>query len=50
VKAEWAETVAARGIRLFRQDESGAVTLRFFADRWEASPYLSGETFRSTSR
>ena len=50
VKDDWAAMVAERGIKLFRQDETGAVTLRFFRDRWEATPYLSGETFRSTSR
>ena len=50
VKDEWAEMVAARGIKLFRQDETGAVTLRFFRNYWSATPYLSGETLRSTSR
>jgi ComEC/Rec2-related protein len=50
VKEDWAAMVAARGITLFRQDQTGAVTLRFFAERWEARPYVSGETFRSTSR
>ena len=47
---EWAEMVRRRGIKLFRQDESGAVQLKFFHDRWEARSYLTGETFRSTSR
>jgi competence protein ComEC len=50
VKDDWAQMVAARGITLFRQDETGAVTLRFFRNHWEASPHLGGETFRSTSR
>ena len=50
LKDEWAQMVTARGIKLFRQDESGAVTLRFYRDRWEAAPYLPGDTFRSTSR
>ena len=50
VKDDWAEMVRSRGIRLLRQDETGAVTLRFFADHWEATPHLSGEAFRSTSR
>ncbi|HSH38520.1 MAG TPA: MBL fold metallo-hydrolase, partial [Chthoniobacterales bacterium] len=50
VKEDWAHMVSARGIKLLRQDETGAVTLRFFANRWEAVPHLTGETFRSTSR
>jgi competence protein ComEC len=50
VDEAWASTVTARGIKLFRQDESGAVALRFFRDRWEAQPYLGSETFRSTNR
>jgi beta-lactamase superfamily II metal-dependent hydrolase len=42
--------VRARGIKLFRQDETGAVTLRFGRDGWEARSYLTGETFRSSSQ
>ena len=47
---EWAEMVRARGIKLFRQDESGAVELKFLRTGWVARSYLTGETFRSTSR
>jgi ComEC/Rec2-related protein len=47
---EWAEMVRARGIKLFRQDESGAVELKFFQTGWIARSYLTGETFRSVSR
>ncbi len=47
---DWAEMVRARGIQLLRQDETGAVTLKFFRDRWSATPFLSQPTFRSTSR
>jgi competence protein ComEC len=50
IKPEWAERLAQRGIRLIRQDETGAVQLRFFQDRWEATSYVTGETFRSKSR
>ena len=50
VKDDWAQMVTERGIKLFRQDETGAVTLRFFRDRWEATSHLTGEIFRSTSR
>ena len=50
VKAEWAESVTSGNIRLLRQDETGAVRLRFYLDRFEAKPYLGSETFRSVSR
>ena len=46
----WTENVRARGIELFRQDETGAVTMRFRRDGWEAQSYLTGETFRSSSQ
>jgi len=47
---EWVEGLGARGIKLFRQDETGAVQIRIFRDRWEAKTYLSSETFRSTKQ
>ncbi len=50
ITEEWAELVRARGIKLFRQDESGAVELKFLQSGWVARSYLTGETFRSTSR
>ena len=51
IKDEWAESVTARGIRLFRQDETGAVTVRFYGKHWEAIPYLArDQIFRSASR
>jgi ComEC/Rec2-related protein len=50
IKEEWAEGVRSRGIKLFRQDETGAVQIRFFRDRWEAKTYVTSEVFRSTSR
>lgn len=50
VKDDWAGAVAARGIRLLRQDHTGAVTVRFFSDRWEATSYLTRETFRADKR
>jgi len=46
----WAEALQKRGIKLFRQDESGAVTLRFRHDSWEAQSYLTGEIFRSATQ
>src|SRR5213592_4845213 len=50
ISDEWAEHVRARGIKLFRQDETGAVTVRVGRDGWEAQSYLTGETFRSSSQ
>ncbi|MDQ2918580.1 MAG: MBL fold metallo-hydrolase, partial [Verrucomicrobiota bacterium] len=50
VKDDWAQEVAARGINLLRQDETGAVTLRFYRDRWEAVSFLRPEVLRSANR
>ena len=50
VSDEWAEQVRARGIKLFRQDETGAVELRFRPENWEARAYVTGEIFRSSNR
>ena len=50
IKPEWADNVRRRGIKLFRQDETGAVQIKIFRDRWEATTYVASETFRSTSR
>ncbi|PYL03412.1 MAG: hypothetical protein DME31_06585 [Verrucomicrobia bacterium] len=46
----WAENLHRRGIKLFRQDQAGAVILRFGHDSWEAQSYLTGEIFRSTNQ
>lgn len=50
LKPEWIEDIRDRGIQLLRQDETGAVELRVFRDRWEATSYVTGETFRSSKR
>ena len=50
INDNWADNLRARGIKLFRQDETGAVTLRFGRAGWGAQSYLTGETFRSSSR
>jgi beta-lactamase superfamily II metal-dependent hydrolase len=50
IKEDWAEMVKGSGIKLLRQDKTGAVRVRFFHDHWEAISFLDGETFRSTSR
>ena len=47
---EWDERVRARGIKLFRQDETGAVQLEFGRRGWEARSYVTDEIFRSTNR
>jgi beta-lactamase superfamily II metal-dependent hydrolase len=49
IKDDWVEDLQRRGIRLFRQDETGAVQLRFRHDGWEAQAYVTGEVFRSSS-
>src|SRR5438067_473559 len=46
----WAENLHRRGIKLFRQDQAGAVILRFGHDSWEAESYLTGEIFRSANQ
>lgn len=50
LKSEWVERVGASGVKLFRQDETGAVRIRVFSDRWDAKTYVPSETFRRTSR
>lgn len=50
IKEDWAEMLEKLGIKLLRQDKTGAVTIRFFNDYWEATSFLTGETFRSTRR
>ncbi|MGH8094680.1 MAG: ComEC/Rec2 family competence protein [Chthoniobacterales bacterium] len=47
---QWAAMVRARGIRLFRQDETGAVRLEFFRDQWRATGFLNHEALRRSSR
>ncbi len=50
LKPEWIDEVRRRGIQLIRQDETGAVQLKLFRDRWEATGYVTGETSRSSNR
>lgn len=50
LKPEWVDEVRARGIQLLRQDQTGAVQLRLFHDRWEARSYVTGETFCNSNR
>jgi competence protein ComEC len=50
VRDEWADRLKIHGIKLFRQDETGAVELEFYRDSWKARAYVTGETFLSSSR
>jgi ComEC/Rec2-related protein len=50
ISDEWSERVRARDIKLFRQDETGAVELEFSESEWQARAYLTGEIFRSPKR
>jgi beta-lactamase superfamily II metal-dependent hydrolase len=50
ISEEWAEQLRIRGIKLFRQDETGAVELNFSAHEWTARAYVTGEIFRSANR
>jgi hypothetical protein len=50
ISEDWVDQVRIRGIKLFRQDETGAVELEFRGREWIARAYLTGETFRSVSR
>ncbi|HET9857331.1 MAG TPA: ComEC/Rec2 family competence protein, partial [Chthoniobacterales bacterium] len=47
---EWARRVQAHGIKLFRQDDTGAVELEFGESEWQARSYLTGEIFCSANR
>ena len=50
ISDEWVERVRSRGIKLFRQDETGAVELSFGERDWKAHAYVTGEIFRSANR
>lgn len=50
ISEQWIEQLRSRGIKLFRQDETGAVELKFSNQEWRARAYLTGEVFRSVSR
>ena len=50
ISDEWAERVRGRGIKLFRQDETGAVELELGEREWQARSYLTGEIFRNANR
>ncbi len=47
---EWSSEVARRGIKLFRQDRTGAVEIQFRDEGWTAKGHVDGESFRSSTR
>jgi len=48
---QWAESIQRlRQIKLFRQDETGAVEILLRPNGWDARAYVTGEIFRSSSR
>lgn len=50
ISDEWAARVRARGIKLFRQDETGAVEIEIGDEKWQARAYVTGEIFCSDNR
>ena len=50
ITEEWSSEIARRGIKLFRQDRTGAVEIQFRGEDWTAQSYLTGECFRSSKR
>jgi len=43
----WEQDVSARGIRLFRQDQTGAVTIRIFSHGYEITGFANKQLFHS---
>jgi competence protein ComEC len=50
IPPEWAEMVASLGIELFRQDETGAVTIQPSPDGFSARGFVNNEIFSSQQR
>ena len=50
INEQWVEQIRAGRIKLFRQDQTGAVQLYFSGNEWGARAYVTGEVFRSVSR
>ena len=46
----WSSEIERRGIKLFRQDRTGAVEIQFRDEDWTARSYLTGEAFRRSTR
>ena len=45
LEPEFAAELATRGITLFRQDQTGAVTIRVFPTGWQASAFLGNQRY-----
>ncbi|MFL6513994.1 MAG: ComEC/Rec2 family competence protein [Chthoniobacterales bacterium] len=50
VDDQWVEELRSHDIKIFRQNETGAVELSVWPDAWQARAYMTGEVFRSTNR
>ncbi len=50
ITEEWASEVTRRGVKLFRQDQTGAVEIEFRGGDWTARSYLTDEAFSSSKR
>ena len=50
VSEAWASDVAARGITLFRQDQTGAVQIQIRPGEWQARAFLGDQFFSSRTR
>lgn len=50
IDESWASNVSHRGIKLFRQDKTGAVEFIFRNDGWMARAYVTGEVFSNIKR
>jgi competence protein ComEC len=50
IDESWQSDLTRRGIKLFRQNETGAVEIQFRGGEWTARAFLTGETFRSSNR
>lgn len=50
IEEAWGRDVVARGIRLFRQDETGAVRIELGRDEFTVRSFIGGQTFRGNSR
>ncbi len=50
VSEDWAHAVAAHGIALFRQDQTGAVEIAIDSDGWNVNSFLGHQVFTNRSR
>jgi competence protein ComEC len=50
VDDQWMEEARSHHIKIFRQNDTGAVELLVWPDAWQARAYVTGEVFRSANR